>query len=106
MTTATARIRRDAGSPGGYLVESSAGDSWYEVRLAPESCTCKGFEYRGRCKHIGMVEAMFEETPVDLEEPADDDMDADEDVAEWDRSEVTMDENSNPHLAAIAGGYR
>jgi hypothetical protein len=95
-------VKRDAGA-GGWLVASETTEGvWYEVRLAPESCTCKGFEYRGRCKHLGMVEAMFAETPVDLEEPeAWDEVtwdngeiaaDEDEDAAEFDESEVLMTE--------------
>jgi SWIM zinc finger len=98
-------VKRDAGA-GGWLVASETTEGvWYEVRLAPESCTCKGFEYRGRCKHLGMVEAMFAETPVDLEEPEAMTWDSgDVDGEEEDPEEVPMDGNSNPHLAAVARG--
>jgi hypothetical protein len=95
MTTATARIRRDAGSPAGYLVESSAGDSWYEVRLAPASCTCKAFQYRsGPCKHIRHVVEMFsnQEVTMDPDEPEEDEPEP----FTWDsgeeREEVLMSE--------------
>ena len=40
-----------------WKVKSGKGDSFYIVeRIAGKfSCTCKGFEFRKDCKHIGLV---------------------------------------------------
>ena len=40
------------------LVESSNGQARYEVSFTKEEswrCTCPGFKYRGKCKHIDKV---------------------------------------------------
>src|SRR6266511_4437465 len=97
MDTATVTIR--ANGPGAYLVQSSDGETWYQVRLAPERCQCKGFQYRSKCRHVTAVVEWYAEHPLDLEEPADDEPeDEDEDVevsaaadlSETSSREVTM----------------
>jgi SWIM zinc finger len=46
----------------GYLVPSaSEPGSMHYVQLAPESCDCKGFRYRGLCRHVLAVVAMYQE---------------------------------------------
>lgn len=38
-------------APATVQVVSSKGDTTYTVALDGSSCTCKGFQFRGRCKH-------------------------------------------------------
>jgi hypothetical protein len=59
-------ITRDA--RGGYLVASaSQAGLYHSVRLGPvEQCDCKGFQYRGHCRHVEAVKAMYAQTPIDL----------------------------------------
>ncbi len=87
MNTATA-IRTDG--PGAYLVPSASEEAvMHRVTLAPEHCDCKGFQYRGRCRHITAVVEWYEAQPLDLEEPAEDEDELeDEPIAE----EVLMGE--------------
>ena len=67
MQTATA-IRTDG--PGAWLVPSASEEAvMHRVTLAPEHCDCKGFQYRGRCRHITAVVEWYEAQPLDLEEP-------------------------------------
>lgn len=45
----------------GYLVPSaSEPGTMHYVRLSPTSCDCKGFQYRGRCRHVLAVVAMYD----------------------------------------------
>ena len=37
---------------GTYQVLSSKGDVWYNVNVVDENCECKGFGYRGECRHL------------------------------------------------------
>jgi SWIM zinc finger len=47
--------------PGAYLVPSaSEPGTMHYVRLSPASCDCKGFQYRGLCRHVLAVVAMYE----------------------------------------------
>ncbi len=83
MNTATA-IRTDG--PGAYLVPSASEEAvMHRVTLAPEHCDCKGFQYRGRCRHITAVVEWYEAQALGLEEPAED-----EDELEDINQEVTM----------------
>jgi hypothetical protein len=97
MQTAT-EIRTDG--PGAYLVQSSDGETFYQVRLSPQSCQCKGFQYRSKCRHVAAVLAMYQETEVlmDPDEPED----VDEDPA---TDEVTMcevySEGANPATTSV-----
>ena len=62
---------------GGYLVASASepGTS-HSVRLGPvEHCDCKGFQYRGRCRHVEAVKALYAQTAIDLEEADEDEPD-------------------------------
>jgi SWIM zinc finger len=45
----------------GYLVPSiSEPGTMQAVRLSPASCDCKGFQYRGLCRHVLAVVAMYD----------------------------------------------
>ena len=47
--------------PGAYLVPSrSAEGTMHYVRLNPGSCDCRGFQYRGYCRHLTSVVAMYD----------------------------------------------
>jgi hypothetical protein len=65
---------------GGYLVASaSEPGTYHRVRLGPvEHCDCKGFQYRGRCRHVEAVQAFYAQTAIELEEADEDDDEPDE----------------------------
>ena len=47
--------------PGAYLVPSASElGTMHYVCLSPASCDCKGFRYRGVCRHVLAVVAMYE----------------------------------------------
>jgi hypothetical protein len=73
QTIDTTRIQPDG--PGAYLVPSCSNEHVsYRVTLHPQHCGCPSFTYRGGpCKHILAVQALYQETPIDLDE-ADDDL--------------------------------
>jgi hypothetical protein len=62
MQTATIESPEEIIPDGrGYLVPSaSEPDTMHYVRLSPASCDCKGFQYRGLCRHVLAVVAMYE----------------------------------------------
>ena len=53
-----AEVFRVDGLPSTFFVPSGTREGvGYLVRLTPfPACTCPGFRYNGRCKHIVMVE--------------------------------------------------
>ena len=52
-------IVRDA--TNSYLVPSRSNpEQPHYVRLNPASCDCQGFQYRGYCRHVTSVVAMYE----------------------------------------------
>lgn len=55
---ALGKVFRVDGLPSTFFVPSSTREGvGYLVRLTPfPACTCPGFRYNGRCKHILMVE--------------------------------------------------
>lgn len=54
-TTFKPRVRRLG--PGRYLVESSSKPGTGHPVTA-SSCPCKGFAYRGSCRHVALVQAL------------------------------------------------
>ncbi len=54
-TTFKPRVRRLG--PGQYLVESSSKPGTGHPVTA-SSCNCKGFAYRGACRHVALVQAI------------------------------------------------
>lgn len=46
------------------LVKAQSTDGWYMVELDDEMgiwrCTCKGYEHKGRCRHVNTVQAFAE----------------------------------------------
>ena len=43
---------QEKGSLGGVAVKGSNGDTYY---VTNGKCSCKGFQFRGQCKHINEV---------------------------------------------------
>jgi hypothetical protein len=71
-----------------------------------ETCDCKGFLYRRTCRHLSEVQAMVEmvwDSGEEDEEPEDGAEVAAAEFCESSTEEVAMG-NSNPLVAAIAGG--
>jgi predicted metal-binding protein len=47
------------------VMSSSNSGVWYSVDLREgESCECKGFSYRGRCKHIDLARRFSKERGI------------------------------------------
>jgi hypothetical protein len=73
--TAAATIRTDG--PGAWLVPSASEPGvMHRVTLAPESCDCKGFFYRSRCRHLEEVIRWYQTHALNAdpdEEPDDED---------------------------------
>lgn len=47
------------------VMSSSNPEVWYTVDLRREtSCECKGFSYRGRCKHIDLAKRFSKERGI------------------------------------------
>lgn len=44
---------------GLYHVLSSKGDKWYEVNVIDGNCECKGFGYRGECRHLRECKKLY-----------------------------------------------
>ena len=56
---------RILGAHHGSVQSSRDEDVWYAVSLEGPVCTCDGFKFRGRCRHIReLSEALGVEEPI------------------------------------------
>lgn len=39
-------------------VQGSKPNTWYEVNTDENTCTCPGFQFRGKCKHVDELETV------------------------------------------------